>query len=88
MNIIFFIVFNNATDRCDEFDPSVAIWAFQYASPYFLIVGPTYVAMKDTFGFLLTNKGKKSSMACPSLIIFCCRRDVRLVEIVERRVFL
>jgi hypothetical protein len=87
MNMLCFSVYNSATAHCDEFYPSVAILAFQYDSPYFLIVGPKCVATKDIFGFVLTNKDKKSSMACLSIIIFGCRRNVRLVGIVERRVF-
>jgi hypothetical protein len=44
--------------------------------------------MKYIFGFVLNNKDKKSSMACPSINIFGCRKgDTRLVGIVERRVF-
>jgi hypothetical protein len=62
MNIIYFSVFNNATARCGEFDPFVAIWSFQYVSPYSLIGGPTCEAMKDTFGFVLTKRDK--SLQC------------------------
>jgi hypothetical protein len=77
---MFFSVFHSATAHCGHFDPFVAIWSFQYVSLYSLIVGPTCEAMKDIFGFVLTNRDKKSSMLCPSIIIFGCRRDVNRMD--------
>jgi hypothetical protein len=57
---MFFSVCNNVTARCGEFDPCVALWVFQYVSPHCLISGPKCEAMKDIFGFVLTNSDKKS----------------------------
>jgi hypothetical protein len=52
MNII---TSNNVTAHCGEVDPCVAIWALQYVSLYCLIFEPKCEAMKDIFGFFLTN---------------------------------
>jgi hypothetical protein len=87
MNMICFLVCNNVTARCGEFDYCVAIWAVRYVTLYCLIFGPTCEATKDIFGFVLTDSIKKSSMVCPSINTFGCRRDVILDGIVEKRVF-
>jgi hypothetical protein len=82
MNMICFSVCKYVTAHCGDFvDPCVDIWAFQYVSSYCLIFGPTCEAMKDIFDFVLTNSDKKSSMLCPSINIFGCRRDVILNRI-------
>jgi hypothetical protein len=49
MNMICISVCDNVTAHYGEFDPCVAIWAFQYVSPYCLIFGPKCEAMKDIF---------------------------------------
>jgi hypothetical protein len=85
--IYVFSVCNNVTSPGGELDPCVAIWAFQYVSPYCLICGPTCEAMKYIFGFVLINSDKKLSMSCPSINIFGCRRDVILYGIVETMAF-
>jgi hypothetical protein len=87
MNMTCFLVCNNVTPCYGEFDLCVAIWSFQYVSPYSLIFRPKCEAIEDIFGFVLTKSDKKSSLACLSINTFVCRRGVILDGIVERRVF-